>query len=253
MLSLLALASASTGAIDCKAFASRSAQPIEVKIEQISAESLDSNAKVIKPNNSWGSPTYQIGKLVYQGNGYRFLSSDERFPEVVESVEKSLSSICQYEIFVPSGYDAARRKPLERGEITFYRPDQPPEAPPGLTAADQVGARPVLEGYVTRGTWPIYTARGQMFVALMRPISSKSLKNTAIVVFSSKSGPTPAKILASVRGNYSSVSIMPNIHGTGCGFALTGHGSGGSLEEVFLWMDGETEDELATHFATPLQ
>ncbi|USI75248.1 hypothetical protein [Sphingomonas morindae] len=172
---------------------------------------------------------------------------------MIEIVEKSLSSICQYEILVPSGYDAVRGKPLEGGEITFYRPDQPPEPPPRLTAADQVGAWPVLEGYVTRGTWPIYTAYGQMFVALMRPSNSRSSQDTAIVIFSSKLGLTPAKILASVRGSYSSVSVMPNIHGTGCGFALTGHGSGGSLEEVSFWMDGQTEDDLATQFATPLK
>ena len=250
MVPLLMLLIANAGMVDCKAFGARSGLPIEAQIARISAHELDPSAKPIKNSMSSNNQSYQIGRLIYQGNGYSYRSFDDRFPLTALSFVGHTRSICQYKIVIPDGYDSATGTFIKKGDITFYHADQPPETPPGLIAADQIGAVPTLKGYVSRGSWPLYTAKGTMFVALMRPTAAGLNQVTAIAVFPSKRGRTRALIIATINGDYSSIVVVPNIHGPGCSLALTGRGDDGSLKTVSLWMDGQTQDEIADPVAT---
>ena len=131
MVPLLMLLIANAGMVDCKAFGARSGLPIEAQIARISANELDPSAKPIKNSTSSNNQSYQIGRLIYQGNGYSYRSFDDRFPLTALSFVGHSRSICQYQIVIPDGYDSATGTFIKKGDITFYHADQPPETPPG--------------------------------------------------------------------------------------------------------------------------
>jgi hypothetical protein len=244
MLLLLALVSASTGSIDCAAFAAQSAQPIEVQIEQLSGRILDPDAKPIKSGNPWLPTGYQIGKFVYEANGYQYRSADSRFPQVADSIAKSRGHICQYQAIAPEGFDPGNGGYQDHGEITFERANQDSVATQ-KPFNDPHDVPPVLSGYRTGNSFSFYTNKGYLVMGLMHPEDRNSSQKTAIVV-SLPNDPKVTKIVANIVGDYSSISFMPHIHGTAFGVFVEGRGSDGSLRLVALRMDGQTADELAT-------
>ncbi|WP_152608534.1 hypothetical protein [Croceibacterium mercuriale] len=202
---------------------------IEISAVQIDGEDIGGATIADAPDH------YRLGDLVYQGHGIKIVSSDPRFQNLVLDQQAGLRHQCGNIVFLPSGWNATDPDLAQR-KLDIQARVSTRQSSPGSIAAGQLGAGPLIDGYMPGPSWPVYSD-GKFFLGLMYPETGAA--STAVVAFASLPSLSPAFKLAELPMKLDTLSVVPDIHGPNRYINLTSLDEEGTTHIVLL-LDQDT-------------
>ncbi len=181
-----------------------SLEPIAISVAPLKGEQIGGRADPAVPGQ------YGVGDFVYQGYGIVESSSDPRYDDILLDQRFGRRHRCGNSVSGPSGWNA-REPDFSKWSVSISREPARKVAAPGAVAAEERGAKPILLGFVSGATWPVYVGSGRYFLGLMH--AANGPRETVIVAFPDVPQPTPALVMAKLPLAFDTLSVVPDIHG----------------------------------------